>query len=361
MVVFCYNDLSMAQLIIPSKIHVGFNQRSDTFTGKLGFITYEKPDTGEIAQKNSWEGWRDSKLKPMSFDNTPSRFVFNKGVTRSSGHFSSGRSMVRIYDERDFEFEITVDNMLDILMESDVSKRDIQQECVFAWQGPKVYLLPVNSPEYQEAMNNTKKRASKFSMKDLVPGRSYELKKMKTPAMYLGYYEFFDKLYRSYEYRGKKHVFYGAEYEQSKDRVFMSLEGKDIAFEADESVHPDFQKHLEQFLKSKHHNNQVIRVTRKAGSIPDGTMVFYRKSEYEENQYEQASIHVNGKTTFNKVTPEVVNGEIVVRPAAVSRYSSNYYAGDVRRKLGYSASVEKSIEILKAAQFGVLEYVNLKD
>lgn len=113
-----------SNLYIPKKITVGFQKRSDTYTGKLGFVTYTD-DKGLFRQENSWNGWRDKKIAPIEVDNVPSRFVFNKDVSRS-GHWSDV-TKVRIYDTRDFEFEIDVSNMMYILMHSDISK-DILSE-----------------------------------------------------------------------------------------------------------------------------------------------------------------------------------------------------------------------------------------
>ena len=43
--------------------------------------------------------------------------------------------MIRVHDPRGFEFEITVDTLLTILSNSDISRSDVAQECVFGWYG----------------------------------------------------------------------------------------------------------------------------------------------------------------------------------------------------------------------------------
>jgi hypothetical protein len=208
---------TMSNLYIPSKIKVGFQERSDTFTGKLAYVIYFD-EKGKLRKETSWENWRDTKIEAIEIDNTPrSGYLFNKGVQRGGYDWGTGRSSIRVYDPRDFEFEITVDNLMGILMHSDVSKRDIVEECVFAWEGKELVLLPVNSEEYQASVVYTAKQAEKFSAKNLVKGYVYNQKKSEEPLVYVGYFEWFDwghEKHRDYDspfsHRvvGKKHVFY---------------------------------------------------------------------------------------------------------------------------------------------------------
>lgn len=54
-------------LIIPKKCKVGFNERSDTFTGMLGYIIMH---CGKVWRKeNSWESWRSKYISPEEFEN----------------------------------------------------------------------------------------------------------------------------------------------------------------------------------------------------------------------------------------------------------------------------------------------------
>ena len=74
------------KLNIPDKIKVGFQKRSDTYTGKLSYITYINKK-GKLAKETSWEGWRDEKITPLEFDNVPTEgFVLNK----KAGGYSTG-------------------------------------------------------------------------------------------------------------------------------------------------------------------------------------------------------------------------------------------------------------------------------
>lgn len=248
----------MSKLFIPSKIKVGFQERKDTFTGKLAYIIYFD-EKGVLRKEKSWLSWCDDKIESFEFENTPrSGYLFNKGVQRYGYHWGgSGRSMVRIYDPRDFEFEITVDNVIGILMHSDVSKRDIVEECVFAWDGTELVLLPVNSENYQESLKYTEKQSEKVSAKDLVKGYTYQQKKSDTLFTYIGYYEWFDWDTR-YDYGDlrthkasgkKKHVFYdGKNFVTPGIATFSSVVSEEVA--------ENYASLVEQFFKTD--NSQPI-------------------------------------------------------------------------------------------------------
>lgn len=216
----------MGALYIPKRIRVGFQERTDTFTGKLAYVIYYD-EKNKLRKETSWLSWCDERFEPIEFDNIPQAgFIFNKGVQRSSEWFGSGRSMIRLYDSRDFEFEISVENVLNILMHSDVSKRDIVEPCVYAWDGTNLVLLPVNSVEYQESVEYTEKQEHKLSAKELVKGRRYYVKKSKENQIvtYIGYFETWAyDYYRNWRKetnddtvgnisKGKKHIFYDGEY-----------------------------------------------------------------------------------------------------------------------------------------------------
>lgn len=252
---------------IPQKIKVGFQNRSDTYTGKLGFITYFD-EKNILKQERVWENWREKNIKSIEFDNVPrTGYVINKNIQRNLHHFGSGRTVARIYDSRDFEFEISMDNLFGILMNSDLSKCEIEQECILAWQGQKVVLLPTNCKEYLESQEHTKKQFMEISTKDLVKGSTYSLKKETNKYVYLGYFEWFDTAYEEiqkpngygYGYRhfmkskGKKHIFYAEDRSYEK---FCLIPIKNIAECINNELHEkysdfiiDFEKEMEKRKK----------------------------------------------------------------------------------------------------------------
>lgn len=201
----------MSGLFIPKKLRVGFQKREDTFTGQLAYVIYYD-EKGQLRKEKSHNSWCDKELGFLELDNGPrSGFVLNKGVERN-GYWGSGRSVIRVHDERGFEIEITVDNLMGLLMHSDVSKRDIVEQCVYAWSGTELVLLPCNSQEYLAAQEFTLAQLVQLSAKDLRVGFPYRSKKDTGTRdygslVYLGHME--------WEGPEKKHVFWDKGYEKA--------------------------------------------------------------------------------------------------------------------------------------------------
>jgi hypothetical protein len=180
------------QLYIPKKIKVGYQKREDTYSKRLAYIIYFD-DKGKLRKETSWQGWRDHKQPVEGYDNEPTEgFVLHKDIKRYNwSHFSSHRTMIRVYDPRGVEFEITTENLIGILMNSDCSKRALSGKFVYAWSGPELVLLPTSCEEYEQAANYTVLQAAKVGVKDLVPGCSYKTKK-EEDLVYVGKYMWYE-------------------------------------------------------------------------------------------------------------------------------------------------------------------------
>lgn len=97
---------------IPSKIKIGFQKRSDTYTGKLAYIIYYD-NLGVLRKEKSWEGWRDKKITPQEIENVPTEgFMLNRQAGGCKSDWNYRQAYCRIWDPRGFEFEITIDNLL---------------------------------------------------------------------------------------------------------------------------------------------------------------------------------------------------------------------------------------------------------
>lgn len=243
-------------LYIPKTITVGFQERSDTFTGKLGYVIYTD-HMGKLRKEGSWNGWRNKTIDPVTVDNTPQTgFTFNKGIKRD-GHWGSGRSVIRVYDPRDFEFEISVDNLIGVLMHSDVSKRDIVEQCVYAWSGTDLVLLPTNSVEYQESVKHTDKQSEKVSAKSLVPGRTYSIKKDSTTrVVYLGRFDYYTIDYTDTDHHNNPYAHTSKKQTKKKEKkhIFFDLATKGtfpkeastyLAYCESDDVHPEFASFMD--------------------------------------------------------------------------------------------------------------------
>lgn len=202
----------MAKLFIPKKLRVGFVKREGTFDGQLSYVIYYDA-TGKLRKQDSFEGWRDSKIEPVEWDNVPTAgFMLNKGHKRYNfSGFGHDKLVIRIYDPRGAEFEIDPRNLVGLLMHADCSKRQIVDEVVYAWAGKELVLLPCNSEEYQTACNYTKLQSTKVGARNLKPGAIY-ITRSEGHVMYLGHYMYYEKKdgarskeYRT-EYESQQHV-----------------------------------------------------------------------------------------------------------------------------------------------------------
>lgn len=202
----------MSNLFIPKTIRVGYQERKDTFTGKLAYVIYYDSQ-GKLRKETSWERWRDEEIEPEEFENKPTTgFVLNKEARRYNwSHFGSNRSYIRMYDPRGIEFEITPDNLVGVLMECNCSKRMMDSDFIYAWAGTELVLLPCASESYQEAIEYTKRQAQKVSAKDLIEGCSYT-KKNGDEVVYLGRFPWYTWDGDKGRTMKRQHVFYENKY-----------------------------------------------------------------------------------------------------------------------------------------------------
>lgn len=214
----------MEKLFIPSRIKVGYQKRDDTYTKRLSYIIYYD-EKGSLRKESSWKTWCDSSIPSEEFDNKPhSGFVLNKGVQRY-GYWGRGRNMVRVYDDRGMEFEITVNNLMFILMTTDCNKRGLDGFFVYAWSGKELILLPVGCEEYEESKEFTQMQAKKVSSKELIIGATYKTKS-DSDIVYMGRFDWYEGCAYGYDERKKRpkqYIFHDAK--QTWLGGFMRLSG----------------------------------------------------------------------------------------------------------------------------------------
>ena len=162
------------RLNIPQTLKIGFNERGDTYTGKLAYVTYVNAK-GEIAKQVSWNGWRNKNIDVETYDNEPTEgFVLNKHAGGYKSGWNFRQSKCRVYDPRGFEFEITIENLLFILQECTSTKgKGLEGKFVYAWSGPDLVLLPVDSEDYKASTTLINKK-EKLSIKTLKLGAAYK-------------------------------------------------------------------------------------------------------------------------------------------------------------------------------------------
>lgn len=188
------NNISTT-IYVPKKIKVGFNKRSDTYTGKLAYVIYYD-EKGKLRKETSWNSWRDKSIDPEEYDNEPTAgFVLNKKVGDYSGDWGNHRqAYCRIYDPRGFEFEITINNLLFILEHCTCCPgKGLEGNFVYGWDGKDLVLLPTNSPDYIEIEKYSKRinERKTFKDKDLIIGATY-LTKDNEEWVYMGRFDKWD-------------------------------------------------------------------------------------------------------------------------------------------------------------------------
>lgn len=189
---------------IPQTLVVGYNERGDTYSGKLAYVVYvrnkKKDGEEEIAKECSWRGWIKPELGIDRFDNIPTEgFVLNKKV----GDYNYGwwgeqrRAKIRVYDPRGFEVEITPDNLLWILeCCSSIKGKGLEGEFVYGWDGKDLLLVPCASSDYIESKKLIEKRETKtVKAADLIVGNKYTLASNGETIVYIGKKRLYEELH----------------------------------------------------------------------------------------------------------------------------------------------------------------------
>lgn len=250
----------MDKLNIPKIIKVGYQNRGNTYTGKLAYVIYID-EKGKVRKETSWNTWRDDKIDPNDFDNEPTEgFVLNKsgGGTRECYSWNPRNEFIRVYDPRGFEFEISLANLLFILQECTSSKgKGLEGEFVYGWDGTSLVLIPTCCKEYKESLEFTALKSKKIPRKEMVEGNTYQTKS-REKLVFLGrhtirnlpsYYYSNDltqkqRLQKTPDVR--KDIFYNPD-----EKEYVYLTGLNtIAEEIDSNTHMDYAKWFTEFMVS---------------------------------------------------------------------------------------------------------------
>lgn len=191
-------------IYVPDRINVGYQNRKDTYTGKLAYVIYFD-QKGKLRKETSWQSWRDEKLGNDIFTNEPTEgFVINKktgGIEESWG-WDVRKTYARVYDPRGFEFEITIPNLLWILECCNCIKgKGLEGQFVYGWDGKELVLVPVDSPDYKAIQEKTRVVVENTFVKpsELVIGYTYE-KLDGSQYVYMGKAQYWIKEYNHQQY-----------------------------------------------------------------------------------------------------------------------------------------------------------------
>lgn len=315
------------QLNIPKTITVGQQDRSDTYTGKLGYVIYTD-EKGVLRKEKSWEGWRDQNIPRLDYDNVPIEgFVFNRhgGGKNSGWGWDDRNSFVRVWDPRGYEFEISLGNMLFILEYcSSIKGKGIEGEMVYAWEGTNLMLLPTNCPQYQNSLEFTDLKSLKIQAKDLILGATY-LTKDQRKVVYLGKHNYLTIDYGNFI--NKEFVFY---YEESDDKQnkFITLKVKELAKVLD----PELISNFSDLIEEAHTSNFI------------GPFDFYLDKLTYNNNYINQEYHKY--SCFKNVIQTKSDGSLVYgRLWVVCNKSGNYVYSRSYKFLGIVFEVIGTLSI----------------
>lgn len=184
-------------IFIPKTINVGYQNRDDTYTGKLAYVIYYD-EKGKLRKETSWNSWRDKDIPNDEFENVPTEgFVLNKKAGDYSTGWDHRHAYCRVYDPRGFEFEISIENLLYILENANcIRGKGLEGEFVYGWDGTNLVLMPVESPDYKEIneFNKIVHNNECIKAKDLIIGAIYLTKDNKN-WIYMGRFETYEHGY----------------------------------------------------------------------------------------------------------------------------------------------------------------------
>ena len=263
--------MSLNSMRIPKTVKVGYQNRKDTYSGKLAYVTYID-EKGKHRSEHSWNRWRDKKIEPNDFTNEPrTGFVLNKKVGDYHSGWDSRMAKIRVYDPNGFELEISVENLLFILQEtSSIQGKGLEGEFVYAWDGKDVVLLPTCSQEYKNSSKFTKLQTNKISRTDMIEGCLYR-NKQNNIVMYLGRHDY--NTYNSWRddpYTTKKcHIFQyinesgdvknNRMYSDGNDSAYWTQTGyTNLAERLSETPNAEFANKYEAFIQSACHSGPII-------------------------------------------------------------------------------------------------------
>lgn len=183
--------------IAPPKIIIGFQNRKNAMNGKLAFITYRKID-GTIFNETRFKKWLDGSIDIVEVDNLPrDGFVLGESVHHGNS-FSGDVFNVRLFQtHNEVEFEVPVEDFLNLTTYTTVNRRYIEGECVFTWENTRLHIVSVNDPAYKDIANYTKQLFSpdiitkeKYDIGDVFVIRKHEKKSfIGSEMIYMGEHE----------------------------------------------------------------------------------------------------------------------------------------------------------------------------
>lgn len=158
-------------MYIPQKLMVRVQRNNDEIP--LAYVTYLN-EKQKLMKSVSWINWGNDFLG--EFDNIPlSGFKLEKVVKRSSDWFGTGKTMFRVIHPNNFIFEISSNNLLEIIINVKMDEGIILEPCILAWEGAELALIPTNTELYTNTSKLTEDvNSGNVKPSELIVGETYK-------------------------------------------------------------------------------------------------------------------------------------------------------------------------------------------
>ncbi len=339
---------------IPDEVIAGFQKRPDTFTGNLAYLTFDQ--YGKRKNEKSWNQWISKDIGVQKIANVPTKgFVFNKGIKRIN-YMNFGSEKIRVYDARGVEFEINVSNLVMILQSCEISKGEIQDECIYAWINGTLNLVPLGSELYRECVLATYDHLNKQSVtvdkNNLVVSGVYASKKNnKDQYVFLGVRDLFQeprsreqtkKILGNYYSRVSRKEFSVPVFAYIKNgrfKKFMKCDVKNLVLQR---VDHDIQR-LESKLETleKEHNNLKTPPTNK---------YFLKKVNLDSSQF--CDFYKRTDRKISDIREELTQSSEAIRVNILREKHTD------EEKQNYLSALEEIVGLLEDDLFCVMLYKN---
>lgn len=158
-------------LIIPKHIRTGF--RAQPFQSNLSYTSYYDA-YGKLHREKSWKSWCDPNIPYIDSQNMPSSGFCV--LSNKIGGCTNRQISIRIKHPLDYEFEISVENLLWLMQYTSIDKMVIQTPCVIGFNNGRTWLVPITAPEYKECTLQFQMLEKDLTIKAnaLIPGHIYQ-------------------------------------------------------------------------------------------------------------------------------------------------------------------------------------------
>lgn len=147
---------------IPNELYVGF--RSDSEDTLTCFMTPYAKDSAFTKRKKTIDDWASKEMNSLIVENKPQNGF---RLVDTSRRYRTNNVLFRvIHPEFGAEFEISAENFMEILQNSDVIKGEIQEKLLIIREGAKNILVIENSPQHLGSSNVDEKGKEIFLSKN---------------------------------------------------------------------------------------------------------------------------------------------------------------------------------------------------